>query len=233
MRTETHDRAAVVGDIHGASHLLKKLVERLDGRHLISAGDINDRGPDTRGVLDQLVDVDATGVCGNHEQWFRDWLGGQPFDRFALSRAMGGRATLESYGIDPSGRLGDEDRARVPKAHADWLQDRPILLDLNVGGKAWWVAHAGVPMHISFRGLDPAIVLPRLEAVAPNELLWPKNRPDEMVALDRPVIMGHVPLREPYDGGHIVAVDTGAATFRTGGRLTALLLPERTFLTVG
>jgi hypothetical protein len=88
-------------------------------------------------------------------------------------------------------------------------------------------------MHISFRGLDPAIVLPRLEAVAPNELLWPKNRPDEMVALDRPVIMGHVPLREPYDGGHIVAVDTGAATFRTGGRLTALLLPERTFLTVG
>lgn len=233
MQTEAYDRVAVLGDIHGASHLLKALLELLDDRHVVSAGDVNDRGPDTAGVVEQLVQRGATGVCGNHEQWLRDWLSGQPFDRFALSRAMGGRATLESYGISPSSRLGDDERSKVPAHHQEWLLQRGILLDLKVDGQPYWVVHAGVPKHVNVRGMDPASVLPRLEQVSPQDLLWPKTKPEHMPPLDRPIIMGHVPQRQPWDGGHVLAIDTGAATFRQGGRLTALLLPEREFLSVG
>ncbi len=232
VASERYDRVAVIGDIHGASHLLRALIEQVGDRHLISAGDVNDRGPDTRGVVDLLVQHGATGVTGNHEQWLRQWVRGEGFDRFALSRAMGGVATLESYGVDPGGHLDDAHFA-VPLVHKRWLLERPVLLDLEVAGQPWWVVHAGLPMHLSLRGVPPDQVLPRLARNAPEELLWPKGDPALMPALDRPLIMGHVPLQEPFDGGHVVAVDTGAATFRTGGRLSALLLPERRFVSVG
>ena len=45
--------------------------------------------------------------------------------------------------------------------------------------------------------------------------------------------MGHAPRDEPLDTGDVIAIDTGAGTRDGGGRLTALLLPERKFVTVG
>ena len=53
-----------------------------------------------------------------------------------------------------------------------------------------------------------------------------------IVAVDRPVIVGHQPLVEPIDGGHVIALDSGAGTV-ADGRLTAVLLPERRFVTAG
>ena len=57
-----------------------------------------------------------------------------------------------------------------------------------------------------------------------------KTDPAEVPAMERPILMGHVPLEEPEDHGHVVALDTGAGR---GGRLTALLLPERELVSVG
>lgn len=56
--------------------------------------------------------------------------------------------------------------------------------------------------------------------------LWNASGPEQSLAVDRPVIMGHHPLREPLLRAHVLAIDTGAGT-KQGGRLTALLLPER------
>ncbi len=65
-----------------------------------------------------------------------------------------------------------------------------------------------------------------------RELHWGTNDPEAAPPLDRPVIMGHQPREEPFDTGDVIAIDTGAGTL-DGGRLTALLLPERAFVTVG
>ena len=90
--------------------------------------------------------------------------------------------------------------------------------------------HAGVPpkMIRSWMVLEEA--LPFLAVTDPLPLLWTKTDPADTAVLDRPQIMGHLPLSQPEDHGHCVAIDTGAGR---GGGLTALLLPEREFLTVG
>src|SRR5262249_49792288 len=69
----------VVGDLHGASHLLDRLWRRLtagvrdlDDRWVAFAGDFPDRGPDTRGVLDAVIGLRGrhgrvAAVMGNHD----------------------------------------------------------------------------------------------------------------------------------------------------------------------
>lgn len=139
-----------IGDVHGEADLLSKLLEQVEP-HLTSAdtlvflGDLIDRGPDARGVLDQVLALRARapcpvlGVLGNHEEWllrtYRDrarhsWLVG-----------MSGLTTVRSYS-EPAAELLSEELQRagvallsgraslsyeaffdaVPRAHLDLLE---------------------------------------------------------------------------------------------------------------
>lgn len=116
-------RVLAIGDIHGCSLALETLLSAVTLRSndlLITLGDYVDRGPNSRGVLDQLVALHQTGqliaVRGNHEQMMlearqsldaeRDWL------------ACGGRNTLTSYATSgASSRLTD-----IPEAHWEFLE---------------------------------------------------------------------------------------------------------------
>ena len=68
-------RFVAVGDIHGCSQTLAKLLEILElgtGDTLLSTGDLSSKGEDSRGVHDQLLRLEAQGVnlivlLGNHE----------------------------------------------------------------------------------------------------------------------------------------------------------------------
>ncbi len=222
--------AAVIGDIHGSADLLTRLLDQLSDRVIISAGDLVDRGPDSRGVLDLLVARDAQGVLGNHDLWFLQWARGQGFDPFALSAAMGGEATLKSYGVEGRSPASIAEQAhRVPPAHRELLEGFGVVLDLEVEGSQWWVVHAGLPSPVLKTWMVLEEALPFIAVTDPLPLLWSKTDPADTAVLDRPQIMGHLPLQRPEDHGHCVAIDTGAGR---GGGLTALLLPEREFLTV-
>ncbi len=225
---------AVIGDVHGCADLLRALLSRLPaGMPVLVAGDLCDRGPDSRGVIELLVARGALGILGNHDLWLRDWACGNGFDRFALHPAMGGASTLASYGVESRSSGAIEAEAwRVPARHREWLCSLPIALDLEVMGERYWLAHAGVPMTEPMNGLRASEVIPHLARTKPESLLWPKHDPADMLPLDRTVVMGHVPLRRPLDTGAVLAIDTGAGTI-PGGRLTAVILPERRFVTVG
>jgi serine/threonine protein phosphatase 1 len=224
---------AVLGDIHGRADLLERLLAALPAdMPVVVAGDIADRGPDTRSCIDMLVRRSAQGVRGNHEEWLVAWATGEGFDSAALSPLMGGRATLASYGVQ--GRTASEigaERWRVPAAHRDWLEGLAFACDLAVLGHSYWVVHAGVPPGSVGEGTSRAHVVPDLATTRPASLLWPATQPEDVPALDRPVIMGHVPRARPLDTGRVIAIDTGAGTLPDGA-LTAVMLPSRRFLSV-
>jgi len=113
-------RTLAIGDIHGCFNALTALVEAIDLQHddtVITLGDYVDRGPESRGVIQFLMEL--TEYCtlvpllGNHEEMMlsvvvdgrapQDWL------RF------GGTATLDSYGFS-----GDLDV--IPSDHIEFLQ---------------------------------------------------------------------------------------------------------------
>src|SRR5689334_19785695 len=47
---------AVVGDIHGESDLLRRLLDELGDMPVISVGDVVDRGPDSKGAIDLVLE---------------------------------------------------------------------------------------------------------------------------------------------------------------------------------
>ncbi|KAL3693332.1 hypothetical protein R1sor_006983 [Riccia sorocarpa] len=83
-----------IGDIHGYLDKLKSLWQNLEARlptdvfnscNVIFLGDYNDRGPDTRGVLDFLISLPSlypnqkhAFLCGNHDFAFMGCLGVLP-----------------------------------------------------------------------------------------------------------------------------------------------------------
>lgn len=73
------NRTLVFGDIHGYSQELKKLlalVQMDESDQGIFLGDYTDRGPDTPGVIQTLIDLPGNHVFlkGNHDTWLYDWL---------------------------------------------------------------------------------------------------------------------------------------------------------------
>jgi serine/threonine protein phosphatase 1 len=99
-------RVLALGDIHGCDVALDVLLEKVaPGRDdtLVVLGDAVDRGPQTRNVIERLIDVGSACrlvfILGNHEEMMLEALSGAlpPTDWLRY----GGREMLESYGGHP------------------------------------------------------------------------------------------------------------------------------------
>ena len=118
------DHIVAIGDIHGCAETLKKLWDKLepyeDYVHIF-VGDYIDRGPDSKGVIDFLMDVKnerkTVFLRGNHELMLlhalqrgstRNWL------------MNGGQSTLNSYGDGAS--LSD-----IPDSHISFFKKLRIM----------------------------------------------------------------------------------------------------------
>src|SRR5437660_645142 len=101
-------RILAIGDVHGCARALTTLLSAVAPApedQLVTLGDYVDRGPNSRGVLDAILALHATGrlvaLRGNHEQMMLNArLGGEDLE---LWLACGGSQTLASYGIAARG----------------------------------------------------------------------------------------------------------------------------------
>ncbi|MDW8197054.1 MAG: metallophosphoesterase family protein [Gemmataceae bacterium] len=118
-------RVLAIGDIHGCRGPLDDLlawVQPASDDRLIFLGDYVDRGPDTRGVLNRLMELRQSHpiVClrGNHEIMMIDAYYRKRAD-LKMWLSVGGTQTLGSYGPAPglTGTLDD-----VPPDHWQFLQ---------------------------------------------------------------------------------------------------------------
>jgi serine/threonine protein phosphatase 1 len=95
-------RILAIGDIHGCGAALKTLLDGLQIRAddtVVMLGDAVDRGPDSRGVLQQLLELDQrctlVSILGNHEQMMLEAIAGHiPVQEWLIH---GGAQTLDSY----------------------------------------------------------------------------------------------------------------------------------------
>lgn len=204
-----------IGDIHGnLSHLellMEKIKPALDPHRdtLIFLGDYIDRGPDSKGVVDFILQLRTElphVVClkGNHEAMFLDWhLDGKDYDLYLYN---GGGATIRSY--------SQEGEFKLPQRHLDFF----ISLRLYYETEHYIFVHAGL------RGGIP------LEEQDPHDLIW--IRDEFMLSsydFGKIVIFGHTPLQQVFVTPDKIGIDTGAVY---GGVLTCLELPAQRFYNV-
>lgn len=141
-------RTLAIGDIHGCSSALRALLDAVKPGPddlVVTMGDYCDRGPDTKGVMDILLELDRTTqlkpLLGNHEVLFLD-AKAKCVDENAWLQ-VGGRETLLSY--SHNGSLAWE---RIPQAHVDFLAKRCLRYfetDTHIFVHA--SANAALPLH--------------------------------------------------------------------------------------
>lgn len=209
-------RLYAIGDIHGRLDLLNSLYASIEAEiaaaphldhQIILLGDYIDRGPDSAGVLDWLLDKQRSGapmtpLIGNHEDSMIRFL-----DDLSVGPGWlyyGGRETLESYGItagtdrhstDALRRLQAQLRERLPPLHLDLLC---ALKPVHVDGD-YLFAHAGVRPNVP------------IESQSRDDLLWIR---DEFLGSTRDhgkvVIHGHTISQAPELRRNRIGIDTGA-----------------------
>lgn len=96
-------RRFVIGDVHGCAKALRTVIETINPTtedKLIFLGDYIDRGPDSRNVIEQVIDLQSrcrvVALSGNHELMMMAIINRGAEDTIWL--VNGGRATITSYG---------------------------------------------------------------------------------------------------------------------------------------
>lgn len=220
-------RAYAIGDVHGRLDLLDGLLDQIAADHrrrggeavplLVLLGDLIDRGPDSRGVVDRLLGDPLPGfrtiaLAGNHEEVLLRLIDGEP----GLLRqwlGFGGAECVASYGLDPLQLQAKPEREAVadirqslPAAHRDFLAHLPDTFRFG----DYLFVHAGI---------RPGIAL---DQQSPLDLRWIRE-PFLTDSRDHgfTVVHGHTITPEIDEGLHRIGIDTGAYK---QGILTALAI---------
>lgn len=220
-------RIYAVGDIHGRADLLDAMLKRIDADLEASPvpvgievylGDYIDRGPDSREVIDRLVERNRTFravfLKGNHESYLTGFAGNPTV--LEEWQQFGGIETLMSYGVKPPFNADAEAQAHIaarfeqalPANHRRFLGN--LRLSFTCGD--FFFVHAGV---------RPGIPLARQRE---EDLLW--IRQDFLLheeEFSKIIVHGHTPVPEPDIRSNRINIDTGA--YATG-RLTCLKLED-------
>jgi serine/threonine protein phosphatase 1 len=215
-----------IGDIHGEREKLDELLELLPlepGDKLIFLGDYIDRGPDSPGVIERLIELRSRYECvfllGNHESMFLDFLGWTDDAYFGGDAFLmnGGDRTLAGYGYFDREDT-DRESFRLPKSHEDFL----LSLRLSHVEGDYLFVHAGISQS-QLRSGDLAFALRRSR---PEDLLWNRTSGDLPHDLGVTMVYGHTPNEDfgvRWNTPFSIGVDTGAVY---GGPLTAIRLPD-------
>lgn len=206
-----------VGDIHGQLGMLQNALSRIEAdggpdARVVFLGDYVDRGPNSREVLDLLIEGQQAGrnwvmAKGNHDRMMARFVQEceiadkqLPIALNWLNPRLGGRETLASYGVE----VTDNDRiyqvheracAAVPPAHLDFINALP---NYHQEGELLFV-HAGI---------RPGIPLPQQSE---DDLVWIRQE-FLMEAGPHPwlIVHGHTPVDVAEHYGNRINLDAGA-----------------------
>ncbi len=203
-------RLIAIGDIHGCRVALEKLLDEIDPKVddiIVTLGDYVDRGPDSRGVIDVLVDLARrtrlVSLLGNHEEMMLAVVhNGEPHHSWLRH---GGVETLDSYGFNGSLDF-------LPADHEAFFDSLGDYFECD----GYFFTHAAY---------DPDEAL---DQQSPDMLRW-YSLTEGLPAAHRngkTAVVGHTANRngEILDIGHLICIDTYCYG---GGWLTAVDLTKR------
>lgn len=191
-----------IGDIHGCLTSLETMMEVVQPKTsdlLVTLGDYVDRGPDSKGVIDYLLNLQESHqtihLMGNHEiQMLRALETKTDRDRF-LSSLCGGQDTLDSYG----GSFSD-----VLETHWDFMRRAKLYHEFE----DFVLVHAGIAADLPVHEQDQ------------ETYYYQRFYEQEAHSSGKTVVCGHTIQGDlPSDLGYAICLDTCAYG---GGWLSAL-----------
>ena len=187
-------RVIAIGDVHGCATALGPLIQTIEPRPddtIVMLGDCVDRGPDSRGVIEQLLELKdrchLVPILGNHEEMMLNYLDGhlQP-DNWV---ECGGAETLRSY-VSSDGKIA------IPESHLEYLRS----------WENWFEAEDHFFVHGSYAH-DLPFPIQRWNVFRWHSLRSGLPEPHDC---GKVAIVGHTSQKsgEILDVGHLICIDT-------------------------
>ena len=184
-------RTIAIGDIHGCAAALAALLPVLQitaDDVVIPLGDSIDRGPDSRGVVEQMLALQTqcqlVPLLGNHEIMLLDVLADR--SRAYSWLQFGGVATMDSYGTVE----------QIPESHIQFFRNC----------RRYYETDDYIFLHANY---DPALPM---EQQSERLLFWEHllHRVPKRHTSGKTIIAGHTPQMsgEILDAGHLLCIDT-------------------------
>ena len=174
-------RQIAIGDIHGCIKTFRALVkdelQLTSNDHLIVLGDIIDRGPDSKGVIDEIIALRERGIRvqvlqGNHEEMMINASQSNESNDYWLRN--GGQETLESFGV--------KHVSEIPISYLDFIRHTELYIETA----DTIFVHAG----LNFSKTDPFSDY--------NSMKWIRKMEIDPTKIgNRPIVHGHVPAPLP------------------------------------
>ncbi|RWL84602.1 MAG: serine/threonine protein phosphatase [Mesorhizobium sp.] len=210
-------RLYAIGDVHGRHDLLAAMHRRIASEleyapasdwRIIHLGDYVDRGPDSKSVIDFLIEArkrDPRNIvlAGNHDIGMLEFLADAEPDGLFMN--YGGVQTAQSCGVDLVrdahwyGEAGAIARGHatlvkaVPRGHVDFLQS----LTFSVSFGDFFFCHAGI---------RPGVPLDHQNQ---QDLIWIRDAfHDHPGLFSKVIVHGHTPVSEAEVKANRVNVDT-------------------------
>lgn len=225
----------VVSDIHGDLKQLHQAHARIakdaekhgvKDHTILHIGDLVDRREDSKGVIQYLMDgINDDNpwivLMGNHDRMMFWWLN-DPDRRDShlkpgydwIYHRIGGRETLESYGVTypeegfDVKQVQQQALAAIPKEHIDFLQNLPLYVETD----DYIFVHAGIRPNVP------------MSEQTEDDLVWIRGPFFEHTeSFGKMVIHGHTIVDHVTHYGNRINVDTGAAW---GGPISTIIVDD-------
>lgn len=175
-----------IGDIHGCYETFKELIRQIfnesSNPKIYIVGDIIDRGPNPKAVIDLIFDLKQKGhsiecICGNHE----DMLLQAYTTNLKISdtkwQLNGAKSTICSF--NPKANLNLKVKELIPYKYYKYLSSLPYFIELE----DYIIVHAG----LNFKLNNPFSDF--------ETMLWTrKEQYDVKASKGRKIIHGHTPI---------------------------------------
>ncbi len=206
-----------IGDIHGCAQELSDLIAKLpldNNSKIVFLGDYIDRGPDSRNVIEQIIELsdqyEVVALRGNHEAMLLEFFNDPSSSMAGFFILNGGSATLASY-------IYQDNQYQIPDEHMNFFNNLPYYHETE----DYFFVHAGVP-NIKIDQIDVE--------THKHELLWIREGfLRSRFNWRKKIIHGHSPRPEPEIKKNRINLDTGCVF---SGQLTAIELPSETIYQV-
>jgi len=204
VNQEARNRTIGIGDIHGHLKALAGLIDLINPKPqdiLVFLGDYINRGPDSKGVLQFLIDLkqrcNVVCILGNHEEMMINAYADPTPSTMDWFLENGGDTTLQSYG-------GAKNFSLVPQAHKNFLLSLPLYYETD----QHFFIHANYDYDVNLMDIDS------------NTALWHSldNRPRKHISR-KTAILGHTPQMNGkiLNLEYLIYIDTGCGF---GGKLS-------------
>lgn len=218
----------IIADIAGHYQTLMALIEKMPKGDLIFVGDLVDRGPRSKEVIEFAMQNGKV-IMGNHEHMMLDACRDQKHYDPATWIFNGGEHTLRSFGADGDYidmmRNPEKFTGVVPDEVLDWIADLPLYLEVD----NCLIAHSFIKP-----GLDLEQVCKIGELPIGETIFWNRREP-ERIEKYRLQIAGHnsqFGLRDFIDdqGKFAICLDACKSKVLTGLHLPTMEVFQQEYI---